>query len=113
MQMRQLSLDNNFHGRVRRISKHVLRCLVVFPGDEHEGGPRSSDALSALMVVLRSLPEFDVVDSGLCYEYSYFLSRPFQVTKTISRFIDEHGNSDEPENAISEIESTSGASSHN
>ncbi len=111
MQMKQLSTDYRFHGCIRRIGKQVLHCLVVFPTFEDDAD--SLDRLRAFMVVARTLPDFAHVDYGCSMEYSASLSRPFQVMKTIPRFVDDRGNSDEPEDAASGLGSVSGASSYN
>lgn len=111
MQINQLAVDYSFHGRIRRIGKKVLHCLVVFPGLDED--PHSVSRLSAFMTVARTLPDFVHIKHGLSTRYSEFLARPFQVMKTTPRFVDDNGNSEEPEDAASELASVSGASSYN
>jgi hypothetical protein len=104
--MNQLAADYSFHGRIRRIGKKVLHCLIVFPS--HVEDPQDSvpswlwrDLFSTLLTSSMDCP------------HSEFLTRPFQVMKTTPCFVDENGNPEEPEDAASELGSVSGASSYN
>ncbi len=85
MQMMQFADDYSFHGRIRRISKKKLHCLIVFPA----GLPQSLSRLSAFMAVAKSLPDYFHIKHGLSTRYSEFLAKPFQVIKTTRPFVDE------------------------
>ncbi len=84
MQMNQLSIEYRFHGRIRRIGKQVLHCLVVFPNVEDDA--ESLDRLRAYMVVARTLPDFVHVKYGHSMRYSDLLFRPFQVMNPAAVF---------------------------
>ncbi len=112
--MNQFAVDYSFHGRIRRIGKKVLHCLIVFPAAGLGEDPQSLSKLSAFMAVARSLPDYFHIKHGLSTRYSEFLAKPFQVMKTTRHFVDENGNSEEPEDAASELGScVSGAPSYN
>ena len=111
MQMQAIAAQHGLGGYVKRLGKHWLYCVAVFPLNQDR------DALNRFYDTVRTLPEFRFVSTGSSKRYSRYLTSAFEIIKTRPAILAQSDeNSEEPGDAVSDVSSivsvSSGLSSH-